>query len=544
MLQKPFTEEEVKKAVMDSYSDGAPGPDGISFMFYQNFWDLIKEDLMALFDDFYLGKLDIYRLNFAILSLIPKEKDATSMKKFRPVSLLNCSFKIFTKVLTNRLSKILEHLIASNQTAFIKGRYILESVVTAHEVLHSVHSGGESGLIIKLDYEKAFDRVNLDFLAELLKLRGFGSRWLGWIDQITHKGSVAVKLNDSISDFFLTGKGFRQGDPLSPLLFNLVVDSLTRMLSRAASANLISGLCPSLCPGGVICLQYADDTILFSEANIEKARNLKQVLTCFEQVSGMRINYHKSELVPVGLSEEEALNFSEVFHCPIGSFPIKYLGIPLHYDKLRREDIQPLIDKILKRIAGWRGKLLSYKGRLVLIQACLASIPIYLLSFFIFPKWALDMINTQMAHCLWNDFEGHRKLHLANWGMICMKREFGGLGIPNLKEVNMCLLGAWLKRCVNGDGKLWKTVIDSKYNTSSPNIFTSSSTNASVFWKGVTSVIRAIKFGYRWVIGNGAKVRFWEDTWLGTSPLAVQFWDLYLICNEKNASIDAVWDGS
>src|SRR3954467_3050153 len=122
--------------------------------------------------------------------------------------------------------------------------------------------------------------------------------------------------------------------------------------------------------------------------------------------------------------------------------------------KLRREDIQPLIDKILKRIAGWRGKLLSYAARLTLIKTCLASIPIYLLSFLKFSKWALDLINSQMANCLWNDFEGHRKLHLASWKLVCLKKEFGGLGIPDLGNVNLCLLGSWLKRYIADDGKL------------------------------------------------------------------------------------------
>ena len=130
-------------------------------------------------------------------------------------------------------------------------------------------------------------------------------------------------------------------------------------------------------------------------------------------------------------------------------------------------------------MAGWRGKLLSYAGRILLIKTCLASIPIYLLSFFKFPKWALDLINTQMAHCLWNDFEGHRKLHLANWGLVCTKKEFGGLGIPNLREVNLCLLGSWLKRYCQDDGKIWKTLIDHKYRTNSPNIFYCNSQNVS-----------------------------------------------------------------
>jgi hypothetical protein len=127
-----------------------------------------KRDLMAMFDDFHNGKLDIWRLNFAMLTLIPNEAEAKSMKKFRPIKLLNCSFNTFTKVLTNRLSTILQRLIASNQSAFLKGRHIFESVVTAHEVFHYVHSSEGQGLVLKLDYEKAFDKVNLEFLAELL----------------------------------------------------------------------------------------------------------------------------------------------------------------------------------------------------------------------------------------------------------------------------------------------------------------------------------------------------------------------------------------
>ena len=122
------------------------------------------------------------------------------------------------------------------------------------------------------------------------------------------------------------------------------------------------------------------------------------VISCFEQVSGMKINYSKSELIPMGMEVEEFTPFAGVLGCRIGSFPIKYLGIPLHYNKLRTKDIQPLVDKIMKRMEGWRGKLLSYAGRILLIKTCLASIPVYLLSFFKFPKWALDLINNQMAH--------------------------------------------------------------------------------------------------------------------------------------------------
>jgi hypothetical protein len=208
MLGSAFTEKEVKIAAFGSYADGAPGPDGIPFMFYQKFWEVIKNDLISMFNAWFNDDLDLYRLNFAMITLIPKENEARSMKKFRPISLLNCSFKIFTKVLTNRLAKIIDRLISYYQSAFIKGRFILESVVTAHEVIHEVHKNKDKGLVLKLDYEKAYDKVNLEFLYEVL-LRGFNPIFIRFIKQITQGGSVGVKVNDIEGNFFLTGKGLR-----------------------------------------------------------------------------------------------------------------------------------------------------------------------------------------------------------------------------------------------------------------------------------------------------------------------------------------------
>jgi hypothetical protein len=134
-----------------------------------------------------------------------------------------------------------------------------------------------------------------------------------------------------------------------------------------------------------------------------------------------------------------------IFGCPVGEFPIKYLGIPLHHNKLRREDLKSLVDKIIKRIAGWRGKLLTQVGRIILINTCLASIPIYLMSFFKFPKWAIDLLNSHMANCFGDDCVGHRKMHFTNWHVICMKKQYGGLGIPEIRDLNLCLLGYGLR---------------------------------------------------------------------------------------------------
>jgi hypothetical protein len=158
------------------------------------------------------------------------------------------------------------------------------------------------------------------------------------------------------------------------------------MLDRSAGKGLISGLLGDFRPGGVMALQYIDDTLIFSSTDDRCLRNLKGVLMLFERVSGMRINFHKSECVPMNLDEDMAHVIAHILSCPVGTLPMKYLGVPLHFNKLKREDLQPLLDKLIKRMAGWRGRLLACSSRLVLIKSVLASIPVYLLSVLKFPK--------------------------------------------------------------------------------------------------------------------------------------------------------------
>jgi hypothetical protein len=139
VLTAPFSEEEVKMAIFDMEHNKAPGPDGFPAEFYQLFWEIVKPDLMSLFVEFHSGRLPIHSLNFGILTLLPKVNDAVRIQQFRPICLLNVSFKIFTKVLNNRLLKVADKLIGPSQTAFIPGRYIMEGVVTLHETIHELH---------------------------------------------------------------------------------------------------------------------------------------------------------------------------------------------------------------------------------------------------------------------------------------------------------------------------------------------------------------------------------------------------------------------
>jgi hypothetical protein len=176
--------------------------------------------------------------------------------------------------------------------------------------------------------------------------------------RVVNGGSISIRINDENIPFFRPGKGVRQGDPLSPLIFNLVVDVFTRILIKAATRDYISGFLNSLYTEGIISLQYVDDTLLFLKHGGMGACHLKWLMLCFESLSGMKINYSKSDMVPVNLSEEETIYYTRALCCKIGSLPFRYLRVPLHYDKLRREDIQSTMDKIMSRIPGWQaGKI-------------------------------------------------------------------------------------------------------------------------------------------------------------------------------------------
>jgi hypothetical protein len=241
------------------------------------------------------------------------------------------SFKIFTKVATNRVNRVAEKVIQPSQTAFVPGRYILEGVTILHETIHELHRKKLNGVIFKVDFEKAYDKVKWTFLQQTLRMKGFSPLWCKWIHHFVYGGSVAVKVNNDVGHYFLTKKGLQHGDPLSPILFNLVADMLAIFITRAKEDGQIQGLIPHLVEDGLSILQYADDTILFLEHDLEQAKNLKIILCAFEQLSCLKINFHKSELFCYGEAKDYMDQYSQIFGCEMGHFPFRYLGIPMNH---------------------------------------------------------------------------------------------------------------------------------------------------------------------------------------------------------------------
>ncbi|WVZ79230.1 hypothetical protein U9M48_026834 [Paspalum notatum var. saurae] len=351
MLNKQFSMEELEEAVKDMKTNTASGPDGWSVGFFKIFWPELRKDFLEMLNELHEGSLDLARLNygvFGVITLIPKVKGATNIKQFRPICLLNVIYKIITKVLTIRLTKVTASVISESQTAFILGRNILDGVVIVHEVIHHLKKQKKAGIILKLGFEKAYDKVDWTFLEEVLKLKNFDSRWIEWMIRVVEGGRVSVNLNGQRGEFFKSYKGLRQGDPLSPMLFNLIGDALAEILRTARDKKVLHGLVPDLVEGGLTHLQYTDDTILFLENTEIEIRNMKFLLFCYEEMSGIRINYAKSEVFTVGIGDREGDDIAKVFNCKKGTFPIKYLGIPIGDRRLSKEEMSEPVRKVEK----------------------------------------------------------------------------------------------------------------------------------------------------------------------------------------------------
>ncbi|XP_073361214.1 uncharacterized protein [Aegilops tauschii subsp. strangulata] len=453
-------------------------------------YEVIKPEVMALFDEFFVGSIDLARLNYGVITLIPKVAGASDIRQFRPITVINVIFRILAKGYAIRAAPITDRITHPDQSAFIQGRYILDGVLVFHEALHEVHSKHLKAVFLKLDFHKAYDTVSWTFLRECLLRKGFDDRWVTRVMQMVSSGRTAVNINGEFGPFFPTFCGVRQGDPFSPFLFNMVVDALAAILDNAKAASHIKGIVPHLVGGGdgVSLLQYADDTIIMVEGSESDISNLKFLLPCFQQMAGLKINFDKSEVMVLGYTQEECKSIADWLNCHLGCFPTTYLGIPISDSRLTVAELRPTVGKLQHQIEPWQGRWLSKAARTVLINSSLSSLLLFIMSFYSLPKTLHHDIATVQGRFFWAGEGDKQKYHMVRWSEICKPRDHGGLGIMSSKRMNIALLTKWLWRIANGEGGLWLRMIQQKYLRGQPLAFCQRS-GGSQFWQSIIQLL-------------------------------------------------------
>jgi hypothetical protein len=304
-----------------------------------------------------------------------------------------------------------------------------------------------------------------------------------------------------------------------------------------AGSNAANGLCISH-------LLYADDTILFCDVDPDQLLYVRMVLTCFEAVTGLRVNMAKSEMVPVG----EVQNISELAEslcCHIGGLPLSYLGIPLEASYKAVVVWNPILGKLERRLSGWQKLYLSKGGRLTLLKSTLSSLPTYFLSLFTIPISVVRRIEKLQKDFLWGGMRDEVKHHLVGWDKVCAPKEVGGLRVRSLVSTNKALLGKWLWRFGVEVHHLWPRVLVAKFGSNLGGWRTKPirGPHGCGLWKGIMSGWEDYFQHVEFVVGQGTRVSFWKDKWCGDTSLMVLFPTLFTCSSNREATIAEVLSG-
>ncbi|RVW50222.1 Threonine--tRNA ligase, mitochondrial 1 [Vitis vinifera] len=487
-------------------------------------------------------------LNSTFLVLIPKKAGAEDLRDFRPISLVGGLYKLLAKVLANRLKKVMGKVVSSAQNAFVEGRQILDAALIANEAIDSMLKSKESGVLCKLDIEKAYDHLNWNFLLSVLQRMGFGERWTGWISWCISTATFSVLINGTPEGFFNSSRGLHQGDPLSPYLFVIGMEAFSRLIHRAVRGGFLSGcrIKGRRGDGALVShLLFADDTLVFCDSSQDEMAYLSWLLMWFEALSGLRINLDKSEILPVGRVENLELLAIEV-GCKVGRLPTSYLGIPLGANHKSVAVWDGVEERFRKRLAKWKRQFISKGGRMALIQSTLSSMPIYLMSLLRIPRAVSLRLEKIQRDFLWGGGALKKKPHLVKWDTVCLDKSKGGLGVRRLSILNRALLCKWNWRFANERDKLWRCVISRKFGEEEGGWYSKEVREGFGvgFWKDIRKEGALLQNRVGFSVGNGRRVKFWKDNWCGNSTLCNSFPSLYAFASYKEAWIEEMWDHS
>ena len=522
-LNRPYSKCDIDFVVKNMGAMKAPGPDGFQAIFYQKNWDIVSpsvyETVLSILD----GKGLPPGINETFLVLIPKVDKPERPTQFRPIGLCNVIYKIVTKAIVNRIKPLLPVVTSCTQTSFIPGRQITDNIVIVQEVLHTMKrkQSGKGYMTIKIDFEKAYDRLKWDFIRNTLEEMNFPIRMVEVIMECITSPTMRVLWNGEPSEVFQPSRGIRQGDPLSPYLFVLCMERFNQVIEEAIIQGHWKPIYASRGGPKLSNLFFADDIILFAEASSSQAQIIQDCLNRFCSASGQKVSLPKSRVYfSKNVSTADRENICAQLGMEVTEDLGTYLGMPTLTSRVTKETYGHLCEKMDRRLSGWKTKYLSLAGRITLAKSTLSALATYSMQTTKIPRTIFDELDKRTRRFVWGGSEDKKSIHLLSWETLLLPRDKGGLGIRSSRQANAAFLTKLGWRVLSEPNSLWSRVLRHKYCKGRCDIdmFTPSR-NISHVWRGITENAHWINKGSAVAVGNGCATLFWDHCWVSDNCL-------------------------
>ena len=459
LLEGPITYKELCDVVKEMKNNKSPGLDGYTVEFYKFFWSDLGQIILRALNEAYLnGELSVTHRR-GVITCIPKpDKDRRFLSNWRPITLLTTIYKMASGCISHRIKKVLGTVISDEQTGFIKGRFLADNLRFLYDILYETKNQNIPGLLIAIDFEKAFDSVSTTFIHKAMACFGFGESIQKWVKIFYKNMSGCIIQNGHLSTSFPLRCGCRQGDPIAPYIFLICIQVLISMIKENKD---IKGI--TINDSEHKLSFYADDGLVLLDGQEKSLRSLLDTLNTFYKISGLAININKTKAIWIGKSRTNMEQICEDVRLVWTQEEFTVLGVKFNTELTNLTEIN--LDSKLKKIQSlftqWKRRRLTLLGKVTMIKTMAISLIVHL--FIALPNPSKDYvkkIEKIVYKFLWNN--GPDKIKRS---VIIQNCPDGGLKMIDIQSFLYYLKLKWIRRAVTGEYK-WNTLSIGRLNTS------------------------------------------------------------------------------